>query len=308
MRSSRVQSQGPRISLSRKRKLVGFLFTLPFIVGFVLFFAYPFGQTIVYSVSTLSIHRTGYDLTYAGLSNYNYVLRVDPNYVRAVANTMVRLLTDIPLILAFSLFAAMILNQKFKGRMLARVIFFLPVIYGAGIILKMEANSYMDQLLQSSQIGNVDTGFFSPESLERFFMDLKLPSWLLDYIIVAQNHFADIIKASGIQILIFLAGLQSISPSLYESAHVEGATGWESFWKVTFPMITPLIMTNTIYTIIQFFGAPSNQVQEIIGAITFQSAEGFGRSAAMTSVYVALILAVLAVVSAIVSRMVVYND
>lgn len=307
MRMSAVLSRKWSVSLSRKRRLAGLLFTLPFIAGFVFFFLYPFVQTILYSLSTLVIQRTGYELTYSGLKNYNYALRVDPNYVRAVADTVVRLVTDIPLTLAFSLFAAVILNQKFKGRMLARVVFFLPVIYGAGIILKMEANSYMDQLLQSSQMGNINTGFFSPQSLERFFMDLKLPSWVLDYIITAQNRFTDIIKASGVQILIFLAGLQSIPSSLYESAHVEGATGWESFWKITFPMMTPLIMTNTIYTIIQFFGAPSNQVQEVVSAITFQSAEGFGRSAAMTCIYVALILVVLSIVSAIVSKMVMYN-
>ena len=297
------------INLSRKKQIIGFLFVLPFIIGFTFFFLYPFIQTIIFSFSKLIISKTGFELKYTGFENYKYAFLINPDFNRVLIDSLVRLLSDIPLIISFSFFASVILNQKFKGRVLARIIFFFPVIYGAGIILQMESSDYMMNILQQGQsLAGMETEIFSADFLEGFFVNLKLPEQLLNYIISAQNHFAEIVKASGVQILIFLAGLQSIPSSLYEAAKVEGATAWENFWKITFPLISPLIVTNIVYTIIHFYVLPRNQIQQLIRDVTFESAKGFGRSAAMANIYFSVVMVMLAVIIGFISRKVVYFD
>ena len=209
------------ISLRRREELLGYLFTLPFTLGFILMFLYPFIQSIIFSLSRLEITAAGYDLIPVGLENYHRALFVNAEYPRHLLETAVTMGRDVPLILTFSFFAAILLNQKFKGRLAARVIFFLPVILGADIILKMESADYMTALLD----GTVDQqmlGFVSRGELRELLMYLKLPEVLLIYIIQGAERLAEIIRNSGIRILIILAGLQSIPPSLYEVAEIEG--------------------------------------------------------------------------------------
>ncbi len=295
-----------RLSLRRREELLGYLFTLPFTVGFVLMFLYPFIQSIIFSLSHLEISATGYNLLSVGLKNYHQALFINADYPRHLFETVVAMVRDVPLILIFSFFAAILLNQKFRGRLLARVIFFLPVILGADIILQMESADYMTALLD----GTVDQqmlGFVSRGELRELLMHLKLPDVLLLYIIQGSERLAEIIRASGIQILIFLAGLQSIPDSLYEVAEIEGATGWEKFWKITLPLLSPLILTCVIYSIVDFFTSPTNPLVAFIDSHAFGGA-GYGVSMAMSWVYFLLVAVVLGVVGAILSRRVFYMD
>ncbi|HLV09773.1 MAG TPA: hypothetical protein VKY40_06165 [Halanaerobiales bacterium] len=129
---------------AQNRKIIGgYLFTLPFTLGFIFLFLYPFIQSVIFSLNELILGRSGYDLEFVGLYNYYHALMIDTEFLTTFIETILNMIIDLPLILAFSLFAAVILNQKFKGRWLARIIFFLPVIYGAGIVMKLELEDYV---------------------------------------------------------------------------------------------------------------------------------------------------------------------
>ncbi|MFW6270750.1 MAG: carbohydrate ABC transporter permease [Bacillota bacterium] len=290
------------ISLKKKRNLKGWFFISPFIIGFILFFLYPFIQAFRFSVSSLKIDSQGYELIFTGIQNYKYSLMVHGSYVRELVETIGQMLTNVPMILIYSFFAALLLNQKYKGRFMARVIFFLPVIMASGIVLRMEQGDLMMEAMQ----GGEENTMLGPV-LENMLFDLPLPVNFLEYIIAAVENIPQIIRASGIQILIFLAGLQSIPASLYEAADVEGATGWESFWMITFPMLTPLILTNIVYTIIDSFIAPYNELIELIRGEAFGGG-GYGVSSAMAIIYFLAIAFIILLIGKFVSRFVFYYE
>lgn len=293
-----------RLSLTSQRALAGIIFVLPFVIGFMLFFAYPFVQAIQFSLSDLKVTTTGYTLTYIGLENYRKALFVNPNYVRNLVGVFGKMLAEVPVIIGFSFFAAVLLSQEFKGRLLARLIFFLPVILGSGIVLRIEQWDLMHALLETG--GTEGGGVFGGE-VANFLMQFKLPESAVTYIVSTVEQIPRIIRSSGIQIVIFLAGLESIPSSFYEASEIEGASGWESFWMITFPMLTPLILTNVVYTIIDSFTAPDNTLVTMIQDGAFSNL-GFGQSMAMTIMYFAVIAAVLAVVMRVLSKGVFYHD
>ncbi len=297
-----------KLKLRQQKALCGFLFTLPFLIGFVLFSLGPFIQSFLFSISELKILATGYELQYVGLKHYDFVLFVDTEYLRIIVDTVWQMLKDIPMIIFFSLFAAVMLNQEFRGRTLARVIFFLPVILGSGVVLRLEQLDSMTQILQDMALaGPAGEVIFSDAAVRAFFLQLQLPAKVLEYLMNAIDNVAVIIRSSGVQILIFLAGLQSISPSLYEAADVEGATGWERFWLITFPLLTPLLLTNVVYTFIDVFTARNNAVMESIYATAF-SGRGYSVSSAMAWLYFALISILLGLTIKIISRGVFYQQ
>lgn len=294
-----------RLTLDSKRKLMFYVFTSPFIIGFLLFFLYPFIQSIIFSLNRLEIVQGGYRLNYIGLDNYRYSLLIDPKFTRTLVETIVRMLADVPLILIFSFFAAMILNQRFRGRLFVRLIFFLPVILSAGIILQMEQMDYITSIMQAGF--DEVPGLFSSATLRNFLLQLRLPLGALEYIMDAVDRIPEIINASGIQILVFLAGLQSVPASLYEAATVEGATAWESFWMITLPMLSPLILTNIVYTVIDSFTSSTNQLVKLIQSTAFGGA-GYGVSTAMAALYFTAVAVILAIMIKIVSRWVFYHE
>lgn len=297
----------PRLRLTQKRQMMFYVFTLPFTVGFVLFFLNPFIKSVVFSLNELKMTRTGYDLLFVGLGNYRYALLTHPDFVRVFVETTLRMLLDVPLILVFSLVAAVILNQKFRGRLLVRVVFFLPVILGAGIILRYESVDYRTALMETGVGIGESTGFFDVAALQDLISRIRLPGGLTDYLIAASNKIPVIIRGSAVQTLIFLAGLQSISPSLYEAAEVEGSTGWERFWLITLPMLSPLVIVNLVYSIIDSFMAGDNQLLRLVHDTAFGGG-GYGISTAMALMYFAAVSLILVVVMGIALRWVFYHD
>ncbi len=296
---------------SRDKSNYGYIFITPFITGFIVFFLYPFILSIRFSFSDINIHRNGFELVFVGLKHYEYILFVSTEFVEALYNTFMSLIVNVPMIIFFSFFAAILLNQRFRGRTLARVIFFLPVILGAGIVLQIEQNDLLTLIMNSDELvsaGGVRSTFvFSDASIRAIFLQMKMPVKMIEYLMLAVDNLALIIRSSGVQILIFLAGLQSITPSLYEAADVEGATSWEKFWTITFPLMTPMILTNIVYTIIDSFTSPTNELMVLIDETAFEGAN-YGVSVAMAWFYFLLIAIVLAVVVKIISKGVVYQD
>lgn len=287
------------LTLTQKRMLVGYTFVVPFVIGFVLFFLYPFVQSILFSLSDLEITRTGFRLHSVGLANYTKALFVHPTFNRVFVETITKTAVDVPLILVFSLFTAVLLSQNFRGRLVARLVFFLPVIVSADAVLRMAQLDYLHQMM-SEPIEGVFSG-----PLREFFMQMRLPESLLDYVVRAVDRIEHIVNASGIQILVFLAGLRSIPSSYYEASTIEGATGWENMCKITLPLLSPLILTNIVYTIVDSFTAADNALVTLIEDTAFVGM-GYGVSNAMSWLYFMCVALLLAVVGGLISRKVFY--
>ncbi|WP_254438498.1 carbohydrate ABC transporter permease [Paenibacillus sp. DCT19] len=248
----------------------------------------------------------GFTLEFIGLGNFREALLSHESYVRMLTESVLNIVVNTPLIIIFSLFFAVILNQKFRGRVLARAIFFLPVILASGIIASIENGDLMQSVVRNAN-DMTGGGLSVLKNLDLTIMLLEsgMSPILVEYLTGAVSRIYEIVSQSGVQILIFLAGLQSISPSLYEAAKIEGSTGYEAFWKITFPMLSPLILTNLVYTIVDSF--ISDQTSRLVVDTAFKSFN-FGLSAAMSWIYFAVIALILWVTTALVSRKVFYQN
>ena len=250
----------PHVSMRTKRAFNGWMFILPWFIGFMLFYVRSLYQTVQFSLSELAVLPAGgYELDFVGLKNYITAFTGHGTFKQTLTTSLMNMVIDVPLIIFFSLFVAMLLNRKMKCRGLVRAIFFLPVLLNSEAIsgtlsyaAQMMAgglSSTSAEMAEAASSGSaVNMAYFIA-----LFGEIALPTAVLDYIVGAVGRISDIIQASGVQIVLFIAALQSITPSMYEVAKIEGATGYETFWKVTFPMVMPHIITNTIYTIVDAF-------------------------------------------------------
>jgi ABC-type sugar transport system permease subunit len=258
-------------------------------------------------LSSISLIEGGFSVDYEGLTNYSSLFTSNPDYPRRLAESIVNMVVNVPLIIMFSLFAAVLLNQKFRGRPFARAIFFLPVILASSAIANLDISSFVGggAIPTGSYGGDAGTNLLQSFELKKMMQESGLSPIIVDYITGAVDRIYEIISSSGVQILIFLAGLQSIPPSLYEASKIEGATGYESFWKVTIPMMTPLILTNTVYSITDTFS--SNKINALISETAFKVFD-FGLSAAMSWVYFIIVTIILFISVGLISRKVFYYD
>ena len=286
------------MSLTGKRAVVGLLFISPWIVGFLAFYVRSFIMTIQFALSEVTVNAGvgGYTLKFNGLENFIYEFTKHPRFPQTLVTSLQDILIDVPLIVFFSLFMALLLNKKFPGRTLVRAIFFIPVIMNADAIvsaIEMARSAMMGGVCATSAaIAEYSGSGVNMDYYLALFKELALPDSLLDYVVGAIGRINDIISASGVQIVIFIAALQSIPSSLYEVAKIEGATGYETFWKVTFPMVLPHIITNIVYTVVDSF--TSSQIVEMAYDTAYKD-QMWGLSSAMsftTTVIVCLILGV----------------
>ncbi|MEY8744415.1 carbohydrate ABC transporter permease [Bacillales bacterium AN1005] len=295
-----------KLSLEQKNRYYGLYFILPWFIGFLFLFMVPLISSFRYSLSNLQVSNEGFTLEFIGLANFREALLSHESYVRMLTESVLNIVVNTPLIIIFSLFFAVILNQKFRGRVLSRAIFFLPVILASGIIASIENGDLMQSVVRNAN-DMTGGGLSVLKNLDLTIMLLEsgMSPILVEYLTGAVSRIYEIVSQSGVQILIFLAGLQSISPSLYEAAKIEGSTGYEAFWKITFPMLSPLILTNLVYTIVDSF--ISDQTSRLVVDTAFKSFN-FGLSAAMSWIYFAVIALILWVTTALVSRKVFYQN
>ncbi len=294
-----------KLPYEKRKALYGYGFIALWMVGTLLFFLIPLVTSLYYSFCDVQVNPGSLDTKWVGLQKYSDVLTVDPNYTDYLGDMLLETLWKTPLVLIFSLFIAVILNQKFKGRVLARAIFFLPVIIATGPVYRI-INGDM------SSTGNTGAAQFST----MFSTDLigELMNFLGIYGLsdnmgtvistVADNIFG-IVWSSGIQILLFLAALQNIPPSAREAAQMEGATAWEYFWKITFPYVSPFILANLIFTVIDSFTSPMNSVMNRI--LDMKNDWKFGEASAMAWIYFIIVLAAIGLVTAIVNKFIYYE-
>ena len=286
----------------------GVLFILPFIIGFVFFMAKPLIDSFVMSFNEVTLAQGGgFNSKFIGLDNYKYALGVDPYFNMRLVEEIPRMAINAVATLVLSFVIAVILNQDFKGRTLARAIFFLPVILSSGVLPGIESQNEFYNMMQgiSDEIANA-SGVNLSAALQDLLSVSGVGSGVFDVLFQMIDAIYDIVMASGIQIIVFLSGLQAISPSLYEAADVEGCTAWEAFWKITFPMVSPLLLVNAIYTIIDFFMKNDNRVMERINEL-WNRLE-FGHVSAMNWIYFAVAMAFIGIASLIISRGVHYYE
>ncbi len=290
------------VSYSQKRARSGLWFCLPFLLGFLLFFLMPMLQSIRYSFSSLKIRESGLEMTFVGLQNFKEALFTDPQYVRTIVDSMKNMLIQVPIIILFSLFMAVILNQKFRGRMLARAVFFLPVIVVSGVIVEILSTDYLSsEIMSGAQSGG---GLFRGMGSTDILISMGIPYQLVNALIPFVYDIFDLVWNSGVQILIFLAGLQTIPGQLYECASMEGCTAWETFWKITFPLVSPMILMNVVFTVIDYCTTSLNPVIKLVNEQTANM--DFAYAAGLSWMYLIVVLIFVGIIYFVLNKRIIY--
>ncbi len=295
-------------SLDARRARAGYLFTLPFILGILLVYMPILLDSIWFSFNQevpgpIVDGMPTYVIEFVGLDFYKEAFET-PDFVTALLAGLQQLVLEVPAVIIFSLFIAVVLNQKMIGRAAFRAIFFVPVIIATGIMETINASDAMQNMMS----GGIDDGSGSSASdivsamdIEAMFAQFGFGSEIVSSVVGLVNNIYNIINYSGVQMLIFLAGLQSISPAIYEACTIDGATGWETFWKITFPMISPMILVNAAYTIIDAFTRETNPVMTYIDTVKSNAA------IAMSWIYFVIVVLIILVVAAVASSFIFYQ-
>lgn len=293
-----------RMGRLRSRKaLWGYLFIAPWLIGFALFFLMPVCQSIEYSFSSIKMAQHGFELTPLGVENYAFLLLRDAKFMPLVGAALLKMLYETPLIVLLSLFIAVMLNQRFRGRAVFRSVFFFPVIITSGVAYVM-----LQGVINGNTLGATQNAYlFQTAGLRELMIASGIPTAVVEGVNTVVNQVFALIMESGVQILLFLSGLQKIPASTYEAARIEGASEWDNFWRITVPMTIPIMLLNVVYTIINSFLAygtteAGNQVMATIYQTGFGSQFRFGMAAAMAWLYMAIIALLLLAVFGILGR------
>lgn len=264
------------LTVEKRRSLCGYVFVLPWVLGFALFMLYPLIQSFLLSISRITDLK-GLQLKVVGLENYEHLFTENIEFVPAFISTLKTSILWTPFILVFALIIALLLNQEIKLRGLFRIIYFLPVLLGNGYIFE-ELGGATNILEFPESIETAIAFYFSPrlaEFIQQLIMQIISVSW-----------------KTGVPIIIFLAGLQSIPESYYEAAKMDNASGWYSFWKITLPLLSPIILLNAVYTLIDSFRSTDNEIAALIVNVVFKNAEYEYGSAMGWSYFIAVFAAV----------------
>lgn len=291
-----------RLSMETKRNCRGYLFVLPWVIGLAAFFIYPMVMSFTISLSKLTIlsKGEGFKLEWVGFKNFIEAFTGDAYFLEYLLDALKEMIIDLPFILLFSLFIAVLLNKPFKGRGFLRSVFFLPVVATSGVMVYALTTTSGSAVPDASGGGTTEAMIMLNNlNIKVLLQNIITNQKLLSTLIMIMDRAFLIMWSSGVQILIFLAGLQSISGSIYESARVDGATEWEMFWKITVPMIMPIFQVNVVYTIADSFTNYNNKMLQYVNQTMFGNVD-YGLGSAMAWVYflsnfIILMLAILLV-------------
>ncbi len=290
-----------KLSYERKKSLYGYIFLAPWLLGLFALFFRTFITSTIYSFSDLDL-VTG-EITLLGLEHYKTAFNTDPKFLPLLTAQLQEMVTTVPVIIVFSLFIAVLLNQEFRGRALARTIFFLPVVIGSGIVISIIQG---DQMSNEVINGTRAAGLFESGSIFDMLEESGLNSDLIGTMMGIVNNIFELSWHSGLQVILFLAALQTVPDQLYEVAKVEGATGWEIFFKITLPMITPILLVNVIYTLVDTFTDYGNSL--LVYILDLGKKLNFEYSAALGNIYFVIIFAIIGLVLLLIGRMVTYVE
>ncbi|MBE5786159.1 MAG: sugar ABC transporter permease [Clostridiales bacterium] len=265
----------PRLGLVARREIKGYVFLLPWLIGFLLFFALPLVQSVIYSLHSVKMTASGRKMSYVGFENFNYIFTKDTVFTGLITSFYSDTILRLAVILVFSLVIAMMLNQPLRGKGIFRTIFFLPIVVVSGPVLQrlVDEGATTVPLIESYGISAIVSEMLPPmlaDPLSSLFSQMILVLWY-----------------SGVPILIYLTGLQKIDRSIYEAALIDGAGGWVVFWKITLPSLRSMILINGVYTLVFLATSGLNNVMTEIDNRMFGSAPsgGYGIASAMAWVY-----------------------
>ena len=295
-----------RQGLEKRKAISGYLFILPFIIGFLAFMVKPLLQSLYMGFCQVDMGPGSFTMQFIGIQNFYDALRVDISYSQRLVNEITRMAYNSLAIIVFSFFVSLILNQNFTGRGLVRAIFFLPVILSSGVIVGIETSNTLLSSIADSIEGSL-SGVSITQYLETILVTTGVASKPLQTLFNVVDGIYDVALASGIQIIIFLSGLQTIPKSSYEAAEIEGCTAWESLWKITFPTISPLFLVCWVYTVVDFCMRSDNEVINQIQRVMKANLQ-YGMSSAMSWIYFVVVIAIIGLSSFIISKWVYYDD
>ncbi len=264
-----------RIGLVTRREMKGYLFLLPWMIGFVTFFIVPLVRSLIFSFQDVKVTANGLKTSFIGLANYRYIFREDTVFTEQLTSFYADSVLRLAVILVFSLVIAMMLNQPLKGKGIFRTLFFLPIIVVSGPVLERLVNEGATTvpMIETYGVNGIVEAMLPPvlaRPMSSLFSELILVLWY-----------------SGVPILIYMTGLQKIDGSLYEAAMIDGANGWVSFWKITLPALRPMILINGVYIIVFLATTGLNEVIATINDRMFATTVGggYGKATAMSWVY-----------------------
>ena len=266
--------------LERREARVGLLFMIPWFVGAAVFLAYPLITSFWYALHNIRITPRGKIFTFLGYGNFTQILLQDPEFPVELVDYILSTVISVPIIVVFALIIAMMLNQDIKGRGFFRLIFFLPVIIVSGPILGKLTET------GAGSISAIDTQAITSA------ISSVLPAMVAEPIGDLFQNMVTILWYSGVQILIFLSGLQKMDKSMYEAAKIDGGSGWECFWKITLPNLKSMILLNTVYTIVFISNNDQNPIIGLIKNAMFSGTKekGYGYASAMAWLYSIIVL------------------
>lgn len=274
-----------RLSLTQKSSLFGYMFIAPWLLGIILFVAVPFVQSFQFCFNNVRMLPTGRVLEFVGLQHFQDIWVKDMYFVTRLINFLVNTLLKVPVIVVFALIIALLINQKIKCKGLFRTIFFLPVIIVSGPVMIELASQGATSIPMMNQLEVMN------------ILSTVLPTWLAEPIGGIFSQVILILWYSGVQILMFLAALQKVNPSLYEAAKMDGGSAWECLWKITLPTIKPMILLNAVYTVVTIANNEQNDIITLIMQNIFNSNRGYGFATAMAWMYTAIIALILIIIA-----------
>lgn len=314
---AQIKIKTTKIPYEKKKGLYGYGFIALWFIGTLWLFIIPVLTSLWYSLCDTQLlakadalekgmTSAGIYTEFNGFKNFVNAFTVDTEFLPKLGSSLGEILPNTLVIMIFSLFIAVILNQKFRGRTLARAIFFLPVLIATGPVISVINGDMTSQgISDASQFSTLFKTDLVTELIE-FIGIYNLNQTFTDVIKNITSDVLNLVWNSGIQILIFLSALQTIPPSAKEAASIEGATAWEFFWKITFPYISPMILSNLVYTVIDAFVSTDNQVMEYV--LKQSGNWEYGYAAALAWIYFAIVGACLGLICVIINRFVYYEN
>lgn len=300
-----------RLPMKQKRYLYGLIFTLPAIIGLVWLFLIPLFSSLRMSFSSVTFDtQAGRAVNvFVGTKNYVTALLEDANFNKYLVGALKKTAVEVPIIVLFSFFAATLIHEKFPGRGVARFFFFLPLVLASATVMTMDSTDLFQNSMANADFKSIDGagGFLQGIELARLLEFTGLPESLCDLILNGVNSVFKVISLSGVQIIVLLAALQSVSPSLYEMARVEGASSWEIFWKITFVLISPMLLLCAIYSVVDSFTAYDNRVILEVSEQMYGKGN-YGLASAMSWIYFVVVTVILLIVAGVGSKLVFYYD
>ncbi len=301
-----MKKQSKVAGLQKRKAISGYLFIAPFIIGFLAFMVKPFFQSLYMSFCEVEVSGKGINFIFRGIDNYVRAFTIDTEFNRLLLEELGFMAINTLAIMVFRFFVALILNQKFKGRAFVRAVFFLPVILSSGVILGIETENTLLASM-ATMIEENTNGSSITDAIQTILVTSGVGGSVFETVFEIVDGIYDVAISSGIQIIIFLSGLQTIPENMYEAAQIEGCTSWESLWKITFPMISSLFLVNLIYTVVDFCMRTDNEIMDKISTTMIAKLD-YDFASAMAWIYFIIVIAVLGLISLILSKVVYYYE